>query len=164
MSPLLTVCGVKLDCMCAVNALKKKHKTYRVVKFAQFWWVKFLYFISLLRITYYNVSVFLLCICTVYGTAKTAFNITMSTDNLNSWHTKVLRVTLATSGSFKTLFMTSTFQIKLSFPLILTRLSEFKTRPDCDEWQHCIQSSQRSQWKLYSIRKQQGRVPQSHRS
>lgn len=103
----------------------------------------------------------MLCICTVCGTAKTVFDITMSTDNLNSWHTKVLRVTLATSGSFKTLFMTSTFQIKLSFPLILTRLSEFKTRPDCDEWQHCIQSSQRSQWKLYSIRKQQGRVPQS---
>lgn len=31
MSPLLTVCGVKLDSMCAVNALKKKHKTYGVV-------------------------------------------------------------------------------------------------------------------------------------
>lgn len=79
------------------------------------------------------------------------FDIMMSTDNLNSWHTKVLRVTLATPGSFKTLFVTSTFhlrQIKLSFSLILTRLSEFKTRPDCDEWQHCIQSSQRSQWKL----------------
>lgn len=42
--------------------------------------------------------------------------------------------------------------------IILTRLFRFKTRPDGDKHKHHTQTSQRSLWKLDSIREQQGRM------